>query len=1184
MGHQAPLAPLNTYVETRVDLEPIGQGPVVQIQLPSSTTFSRAPRPHRRVVPSSAICENDETYSKTCLASASSIYFSKSRRYPRGFLWRVLDNSKVLELRTVDQSKHDRESREATVVLQLVFPTAIRKGCVALADDGQDVLSVFAVSKSNELFYLTLPTQFFCDVAASEEELGKWCNTSTPSTMCNIVRLVAASPQELVATLDDGGIMKLSRNKGQAPDGSIWQCVTCNSAKWGSSLRGLIRWQGNNSVRYDGAVLDPSTAIAAEFSPSQTHLITVCVNHTMKIWNLSQGRVVFSMDLLGQEREPQDVPRVLLDAGNPEILRIFEAEGAFEGDEYYAVTYSPHEEGQFKIWAIRDPDHGSLGVRFLYPDDVLRPPDPESSLESKAVWKLADFKVGQGSHDRGLELWVLMRSSRRYKTFIVEFGLTDFKPAWSKAWMSIVSETLDQQAPPQVLPTDLRDAPELWLEYLLFPGRYSRAILECALSMYSSARRVKDAIDAEASLKDRLFSTVTTQVGRQQVKPQDTNDTHFEQYREALQQEWQLLYQEIQDLERLTWQALTLAFDYHANIPWLIFTGGCAAVRDCSRLESITHNPPAVLHTSMDLLEAPSIEDDSQTQPKRAHELAVLVQGAASFTAAIGPSFSQTCHVWLSNELWQEPLYSVSKRIEDYYDRCGFAEEITDPAITGLREALIPIGDIEGLTTDHLLAAIEEPPRIVETQMSNLIFTTFGRKLLVRGAQEMINLHARILFDLLVLIVFVEVEVDKDILPKSRLDTPRVFMGLIEQLKRYEVMKWLAKSVWSQPAGSLKQLSEEAESSASLSILETVFAAGVHPQSLKSQSQSASLTDSIQDLLVYTTGGNNDNVIVHVQCNLLKQDEIDLASDFLSFQPSTAWAVYIKGRYHLARSETTEAAMCFQSAAYKMASKSPMDYHQASSGFLSTTEAAHFGQGLPFYYQHIHHLFHSASNPSYAAHFARLALQFTPQSPSLEPPTGLLTSLFTSSLQTSDFQSAFTALTRLPHAEQQTHLATFINTLLTSHKGPRHLLDLPWPPHLHPSIDAYLAKDKSSQPPPSSRPALPPDHQCKILAAWRLQRGDFRGAAAALYAQLQHATQNGKRGSSAGRFKQLNSSGDGGGGNNNDRRVDEGYLTVINLLACIGDGKRNDKEGEREAWLLSAAAAAADGGGDGRGG
>ncbi|KAL8830259.1 MAG: hypothetical protein Q9170_005811 [Blastenia crenularia] len=1176
MDDQGPTASLNAFVETRADLEPVGQDSVVQIQLPSSSsgTFSRASRSQRRVVTSTAVCRGEETYSRSCLADTGSIYFSKSRRYPRSFLWRVLDNSKVLDLRSVDLSKRDRDQKEAAIVLQFGFANAVRKGCVALEDDGDGVLSVFVLTKSNELFTLTIPTICFCDAVASEESTERWSTAFSHSTisLCTPQRLIAASPLQLVVTSDDGGIIRLNRCSDQ--DASAWEVLVCTESKWGSSLRGLVRWQGNNSVKYNGKVLDPNTAVAAEFSPSRKHLLTVCVNHTLRIWNIEKqekASIVFSMDLLGQEREPQDHTRNIVDAGNPEILRVFQAEGAFEGDEFYAVTYSPHEGGQFKIWAIRDADQGSLGIRFLHPDNILRPPDPEPGPESKAIWKLADFRVSSGIWGRDMEFWVLLRSNKRYKIYSLKFDLVDLPVAWSRGWTSILPRASDKRSPPTVSPSDVQDVTELWLEYLFHPGGFSRAVLQTALSMYCLARKVKYSADATIPLEDQMCSAVATQVNSQQLKDEKEYGTQFLQYSEAMQQEWRLLHQEVQDLDKSSCQALTLAFGDHSDMPWLVFTGGCAAIRKCSQLESIVHNSPAVVRIATGYLEVPSIEDGSGHKRKTPYELAVLIRAAMGFREAFTPSFQRSCLTWLSNELWQEPLFSVSKRIEDYYERCGFAEEITDSAIASLRDALAPLGDFDGLTTDHFLAVIKDLPGLMTTESSDLTFSKFGLGVLVDGAREMIDIHARILFDLLVLITFIEIEVDEDISPVSRLNTSVVFMALLDQLRRYGLMQWLAKSTWTRMEADSRNLS--------LTVLETLFATDVRPHSTREQTQSVTLSVTIQDLLVWITGGNDpsitlDQVLVNIQCHLLKNNDLELASNFFTFQPSTSWATYIKGRFHLANGEPIEAALYFQKAARKMAGKPSPDYHRASDEFLSPTEAAHFGQGLPFYFTHIHQLFQSTSCPSHAAQFAQLALQFTPQSLSLERPTPLLTSLFNSSLQTSDIQSAFTALTRLPQRDQLILLPTIVKALLDLSDGPKQLLGLPWPSHIHPAIDAYLSNDQSSQKISSKRVTNPIERQRKILAAWRLKNGDFRGAAAALYPQLQTTKKQKHKFGAVSKFRAEGSGGDGVEGFE-AKRTDESYLSVINLMACIGgendsagwmDGK-SAKDGE--AWLLS---------------
>lgn len=85
------------------------------------------------------------------------------------------------------------------------------------------------------------------------------------------------------------------------------------------------------------------------------------------------------------------------------------------------------------------------------------------------------------------------------------------------------------------------------------------------------------------------------------------------------------------------------------------------------------------------------------------------------------------------------------------------------------------------------------------------------------------------------------------------------------------------------------------------------------------------------------------------------------------------------------------------------------------------------------------------------------------------------------------------------------------------------LLELPFPADLHEMIDSLLVEQKKP----------------KILAAWRLHHQDFRGAAAALLPPLQAAQARAKKGE------------DG---------LENQYLTVINLLACAGEGN---------GWVLS---------------
>jgi nuclear pore complex protein Nup160 len=146
------------------------------------------------------------------------------------------------------------------------------------------------------------------------------------------------------------------------------------------------------------------------------------------------------------------------------------------------------------------------------------------------------------------------------------------------------------------------------------------------------------------------------------------------------------------------------------------------------------------------------------------------------------------------------------------------------------------------------------------------------------------------------------------------------------------MMQWLASNVPGNVPATGEERAERKplESSSDMdrpargrTIFETLFAVDLRPQSSEDQNQAQCLTNDVCDLLAWTTGGNSasislDEILVHIQCYLLKNNYIDLASSFLQFQPSTAWAIYVRGRLCLLRDEYAEAAIYFKKAAFKI--------------------------------------------------------------------------------------------------------------------------------------------------------------------------------------------------------------------------------------------------------------------------
>lgn len=932
----SPITALSFFKETRIGNEHVPRSTTVQLEVHTHSntsalnTFNRNLRPRRRVLNKRPTFTNDGDYSRNLLASSGSIYSGATKKYPRSIAWRLLQDRKVLELRSADLCKNEEEKKEATINIQLFFSSPVKNGGVALVDaEDQGCLNLFVLTKESELWTFTIRRELFCYESASEEDISKWCKNFKPAsfTISTPHHLIATNPLQVVISLSDGRLLRLTRKPED--DGSVWHETAYGDGQWTTFLGGLVPWQGNNTTKYDGSTLDPETATGLALSPDSRHAYAVCLNHTLKVWSLDTAKSVFSVDLLGQPRNIHDLPKVMLDPSALHRVQIFQTETMLSGDEYYVMTFSPHDLGQFKIWGIRDPSQASRGIRDMFPEYILQPPDPDPNLDSKAIWKVADFKVNDARKGDGTEIWVLMRSNRLYRLYSLTFGLEDIGHQWRNNWLMTTLEVPDQITPPSISDNDSEGVTDLWLELLFYPDRYPETVLETALAMYSSARKIDPPSDSRTTYQDRLCSAITSRVQRQ---PSEIGGIDHQKYRNDINQEWTLLWQDVRDLNNSRWGVLSLALDGISDMPWMVFADGYSAIRKCSKLEMIAHNTHEEL-ASTRLLEAPSIEIDSQIKEPLPSELAVYISTAALFRKSFAHPSRHINNRFLKSELWQQSALSVPIRMQSFYENFNFEDEIGDVEIDDLESGLEIIGGYDGLDTNSFLAIIDELPKVMQTEVSRLVSTRFGRRVLVEGVRQMISLYERILLDLLILVVFINVEVDRDEKPLEDFDGAGLYIALLDQIKKYQMMQWLAKNIRHstielqedsnmRDSGSREALSSSIQGDIS-TVLEDLFVIDVKPQEFYEQSQSEALTQNIQDILQWVTGGNDatitlDVVLVHVQCNLLANSNLDLALDFSRYQPSTAWATYIKGRLHLAKFELAMANIYFKQAAFKL--------------------------------------------------------------------------------------------------------------------------------------------------------------------------------------------------------------------------------------------------------------------------
>jgi len=213
---EAP-SPFYAYKETRLDLESAIEGSTIAIRLPAhgpSTNGSRTVQ-KRSQSTETPVAEDEGAFKRYHLATAASIYHRSYYKSPRSFLWRILEDGKVLSVRAVDVSRSS-SSADANLTLRLTFPSPIIPGCIALSDSkDHDILSVFAITESKHLYTLTLRPDYFRRPTSTEDNVEDWCkNWQSNASFKNPHRLVALGSDQLLISAHDGSLLKMDRNSG----------------------------------------------------------------------------------------------------------------------------------------------------------------------------------------------------------------------------------------------------------------------------------------------------------------------------------------------------------------------------------------------------------------------------------------------------------------------------------------------------------------------------------------------------------------------------------------------------------------------------------------------------------------------------------------------------------------------------------------------------------------------------------------------------------------------------------------------------------------------------------------------------------------------------------------------------------------------------------------------------------
>ena len=1117
---------LNLYTETAAQAAPATISSVIDFSIPRKNgSYDRS---RYSAKSTDTHTKDEQDYTSHYLASAGDIYFRESKAHqPRSVLWRVTGQQRVLELFPADLSRSEDDTKEAHLTLRFAFQDPILPAGVAITDsDAEAGIHAFICTTKNEIFHLRIHPDAFRTADAISTDIGQWCSALEISSLSieTVFRLHAHSPLEVIICYTSGKLQRLQRKR----DGSTWTPENYDDRTWGASLRGIVGRRTTRTIEHGSTSIDTRAVQAMQLSSDSNYLFTVCLNHQLRIWHLASGRLAIATDLLDKAREPNE--KLLLNPGEAGRLQLYKLDHMKNS---ILVTYSPREGGQLKFWDVKGGLTDPLSVEDRYPQLRLTPPDPDPS--GNTIWSMAGFRMVPCAVDplNSVRLWVLWRNNNHHQLYSTRFVLNDADRSWKSEWVACTPSSSKKPSPPDIVKSSPEDLTAQWLDFLLCPGRYTTPVLETALSIYSDAIATKvPAAQKTNGLKARLCAVVAANVS---LRKYDQSITDFDRFWTDLDYQWRNFYRIVGNVNDGRLAPLALAYDLFTAEPWIVMADKCCAVRESNKMELVTQNEPTELDDLEEVCETLWAHRKVSAEERGiAYEkLAQLVTATRNFRENFSSELAYKLEAAVENDLLTNPESTTSTRILELYDDIGFGDAVSDDSFHQLQRDFKPLGELETFSNDLVMAVLDLLPQTANQPANHLRSTVFGLGILAGGTFDLMTSTRSVLWDLLVLVVFVEGELNQDEEKMSSFDAAEIFTLITAALKTLDWNIWLATHSRAVPLDFVGTAADPkprsglhdipSEECRSVSILEDSLWKAIRPRPVADTTNTYLLTETLHDIQGWVSGDEAlgyDNGTVYLQCDLLAHGEIDLAGEYLRFQPSTPWSAYIKGRLYLFKNAFDLAAHYFRQSGYCLAcGKAVGDLTAMSAGLLSPLDVESFNNGMPRYLQHVLSLFESSQAYTQMATFARLALQSLipgQKESSSSFRSEILSRLFTAELQVARFEAAFDALVQFSdHALQKSCATSLINAILDASRSAssisgavQTLQSLPWSlypvlsKHLEGQLSILARKQKSSSSNTLFAGADGSIDYLKVVHAMRVARGDTRGAVAVLYERL----------------------------------------------------------------------------------
>lgn len=956
---------------------------------------------------------DEESYARKYLASEASVFFRRKSRFPRSFLWRVLDDQRILEVQCVDLvQESDGLQKEGSLTFHIELPAEIVKGGVAFADPEEtDALEVFVLTTGNDLFTITLKKDLLArDVPPAEFDPTTVVKKYSPSSFGfrYPYRMVAVSSLEIIVSLHDGSLLRLERQANESA--TQWRETFYSEGGWGGTLKALNPLKRRQTVRYGDLDLETSSAVDLAKSPDGNVVWTITLDHQLKAWSANTGRVALQMDLLhekgdrdGSRRQTQYVMtaeqgKLLQVARTPERADDGSLARMNEDGSYFVWVHSPKDH-QFKVYEVSSSFSSVNGETLRCEDSQPRAtliPPVEEMLNTN-IWHLEEFHVQPSPTWNDTQLWIRARSGALCKTFTISFDLLEedqeeLTKAFRTGWTVVdngpstperLREATDFPAQLPATADSLITPTERWMSFVFSPGRFSTSSVEAALHTYCKRRKLpsitsKGSNARQTPLQERLVAAVTSKII---LARSANNQPDYDGYQSDVAAQWAGFYSILEELHRKRVESISLAYDYDYSQPWSICTDSVAPVRANDILELMCLNKDLLEHDGLQRI-APQIAQ-SIYNPKdaMATSVTVLIAAAHNFRRSLPAEaqdiFTHTAYQDALSRDDDDPTNDEKAGLEGLYERCDLGAEVSEEIFSALEADVLELeglGSIDRKIFQQVLRRLDNT-KSGPDQVQNLESCRYGDRFNVAVAQQSLWRNETILLDLLALIAFMSgdlepSELHPDFAPR------KLYNEIIELLKQTSLRLWLTSHTRMEP--SLDGTPAMAEAT----LLESFFAgdwkrsAGTEddddmPMALTRWSKRwAYAVDLKKDWIGATS---------HVFSMLLQSELYQLAADFVKFMPDTPWSTYMQARLDVALGEYDTAAVRFHEAANDKNGLARPERQSISvvdtAGLLSTEEQTLFRSGLSHYYQHVAAIFQKPGVFSYVADFSAEALK-----------------------------------------------------------------------------------------------------------------------------------------------------------------------------------------------------------------